>query len=137
MSDSAIKRALVALKTKQAEIDALQKEVAALQQELQAKREPIAIIGMACRTPGGISDPEGYWSLLSEGRDGIGPFPARWNTDDIYDPDPDFNGTVRLMAVAWTGRSVGHASKDILVRDPIVVSAAMHITGPKLRAVLL
>lgn len=37
---------------------------------------------------------------------------------------PDFNGTVRLMAVAWTDSAVGHAEKDVLVRDPIVVSAA-------------
>ncbi|MEM7424415.1 MAG: alpha-2-macroglobulin family protein, partial [Pseudomonadota bacterium] len=37
---------------------------------------------------------------------------------------PDFNGTVRLMAVAWTQSAVGHAQKDILVRDPIVVAAA-------------
>ena len=37
---------------------------------------------------------------------------------------PDFNGTVRLMAVAWTDGAVGHAEKDVLVRDPIVVSAA-------------
>ncbi|MEM6662246.1 MAG: alpha-2-macroglobulin family protein, partial [Pseudomonadota bacterium] len=37
---------------------------------------------------------------------------------------PDFNGTVRLMAVAWTRSAVGQAEKDVLVRDPIVVSAA-------------
>ena len=37
---------------------------------------------------------------------------------------PDFNGTVRLMATAWTDGAVGHAEKDVLVRDPIVVSAA-------------
>ena len=37
---------------------------------------------------------------------------------------PDFNGTVRLMAMAWTDTAVGHAEKDVLVRDPIVVSAA-------------
>ena len=37
---------------------------------------------------------------------------------------PDFNGTVRLMAVAWTRSAVGHAARDVLVRDPIVVSAA-------------
>ncbi len=37
---------------------------------------------------------------------------------------PDFNGTVRLMAVTWTETGVGHASKDVLVRDPIVVSLA-------------
>ena len=38
---------------------------------------------------------------------------------------PQFNGTVRLMAVAWSETGVGHASKDVLVRDPIVVSAGM------------
>ncbi|MFK7941405.1 MAG: alpha-2-macroglobulin family protein [Paracoccaceae bacterium] len=40
-------------------------------------------------------------------------------------PMPDFNGTVRLMATAWTAHAVGHAEKDVLVRDPVVVSAAM------------
>ncbi len=38
---------------------------------------------------------------------------------------PDFNGTVRVMAIAWTAGAVGHASKDVLVRDPVVVSAAL------------
>jgi hypothetical protein len=37
---------------------------------------------------------------------------------------PDFNGTVRLMAVVWSGTGVGHAVKDVLVRDPVVVTAA-------------
>ncbi len=37
---------------------------------------------------------------------------------------PDFNGTVRIMAQAWTADGVGHAEKDILVRDPVVVSVA-------------
>ena len=38
---------------------------------------------------------------------------------------PDFNGTVRVMAVAWTDKAVGNAEKDVLVRDPIVVNAAI------------
>ncbi len=54
--------------------------------------EPIAILAMACRTPGGVVDPEGYWALLDEGRDAIGPFPDRWDTEAIYDPDPDAVG---------------------------------------------
>ena len=54
--------------------------------------EPIAIVAMACRAPGGVVDPEGYWALLDEGRDAIGPFPARWDTAALYDPDPDAVG---------------------------------------------
>ena len=38
---------------------------------------------------------------------------------------PDFNGTVRLMAVAWTADGVGQATKDWLVRDPVVVQASL------------
>ena len=57
-----------------------------------ASDEPIAIVAMACRAPGGVVDPEGYWSLLDEGRDAIGPFPARWNVAALYDPDPEAVG---------------------------------------------
>ena len=57
-----------------------------------ASDEPIAIVAMACRAPGGVVDPEGYWALLDAGRDAIGPFPARWNTAALYDPDPDAVG---------------------------------------------
>ena len=38
---------------------------------------------------------------------------------------PDFNGTVRLMAVAWSGKAVGQAERDVIVRDPVVVTATL------------
>jgi uncharacterized protein YfaS (alpha-2-macroglobulin family) len=38
---------------------------------------------------------------------------------------PDFNGTVRVMAMAWTQTGIGHASKDVIVRDPVVVTASI------------
>ena len=38
---------------------------------------------------------------------------------------PEFNGTVRVMAMAWTADAVGHAVKDVIVRDPVVVSASL------------
>ena len=47
---------------------------------------------MSCRTPGGVEDSEGYWALLAEGRDAIGPFPARWDSNALYDPDPEARG---------------------------------------------
>ncbi|MEL7050775.1 MAG: beta-ketoacyl synthase N-terminal-like domain-containing protein, partial [Cyanobacteria bacterium J06588_5] len=59
----------------------------------QRQCEPIAIVGMSCRFPGGANTSEAYWELLRDGVDAVGDIPAqRWNVDDYYDTDADATG---------------------------------------------
>jgi acyl transferase domain-containing protein/pimeloyl-ACP methyl ester carboxylesterase len=70
-------------------------KMALLTQELRAKTEllaaePIAVVGMGCRFPGGGNNPEQYWRLLAKGVDAVAPVPkSRWNAEFYYDPDPE------------------------------------------------
>ncbi|NJR69835.1 MAG: SDR family NAD(P)-dependent oxidoreductase [Synechococcales cyanobacterium CRU_2_2] len=73
------------------------RQIRALKAELselhQRQTEPIAIVGMDCRFPGGSNSPEAYWEMLSQGRSATGEIPAeRWNVEAHYDSDPDAPG---------------------------------------------
>src|SRR5690349_10622876 len=66
-----------------------------------AAAEPIAVIGMGCRFPGGADDPEKFWRLLASRGDGIREVPAdRWSVDALYDPDASAPGK---MTTRWGG----------------------------------
>lgn len=64
--------------------------------EVEARqREPIAVVGMGCRFPGGVVDPDSFWRLLDGGVDAIGEIPTdRWDAAALYDPNPDTVGKV-------------------------------------------
>ena len=60
----------------------------------RASEEPIAVIGVGCRLPG-ASDPDAFWDMLKDGREGIREVPAaRWSVDEYFDPDPDAPGKI-------------------------------------------
>src|SRR5436305_4286749 len=80
---SPLQRAVVALKEARAQLDALR----------AARAEPIAVVGMGCRFPGGADGPDAFWRLLRQGEDAVTEVPPeRWDVEAYYDPRPETPG---------------------------------------------
>ncbi|MGW7560481.1 type I polyketide synthase [Streptomyces sp. NPDC054757] len=88
--------------------------------------DPVAIVGMACRFPGGASSPAEFWRMLAAGEDGVGPFPLdRGWPADVVDPDPDAAGKSLVGeggflydAATFDAEFFGVSPREALVMDP-------------------
>ncbi|HEX2091756.1 MAG TPA: polyketide synthase, partial [Longimicrobiaceae bacterium] len=112
-----LRKALLEIRRMRAELDASER----------ARTEPIAVVGIGCRFPGGAADPDAFWQLLREGVDAVVEVPpGRWDADAFFDPSPEapgkmytrHGGFLREDPALFDGDFFRISPREVLSMDP-------------------